>query len=176
MEVLDARSPGRYEGVEPEPRQGVRSGHIPGAINVPYYTLKDDMTGQLKPAPAILRVFERYNCWILFSCAVWMWILSSPIIITHHHHHHPSSSSSPIIIIITHHHHHHHHHFPSDCLSFFPLWLNSAGVDLSDKNRPIVSYCGSGITACTLLLGLHMIGHKNIVLYDGSWVEYVGFQ
>lgn len=34
--VLDARSPGRFNGTEPEPREGYESGHIPGSINIPY--------------------------------------------------------------------------------------------------------------------------------------------
>jgi thiosulfate/3-mercaptopyruvate sulfurtransferase len=38
-EILDARSPGRFRGAEPEPRPGLRSGHVPGARNVPYRDL-----------------------------------------------------------------------------------------------------------------------------------------
>jgi thiosulfate/3-mercaptopyruvate sulfurtransferase len=37
--LLDARSAGRFEGGEPEPRAGLRSGHIPGAKNLPYTSL-----------------------------------------------------------------------------------------------------------------------------------------
>ncbi|HAK63124.1 MAG TPA: 3-mercaptopyruvate sulfurtransferase [Alphaproteobacteria bacterium] len=38
-QVIDARGPGRFRGQEPEPRPGVRPGHIPGAINLPYTSL-----------------------------------------------------------------------------------------------------------------------------------------
>ncbi|MEZ5757197.1 MAG: 3-mercaptopyruvate sulfurtransferase [Emcibacteraceae bacterium] len=43
------------------------------------------------------------------------------------------------------------------------------GVDL---NKPIVTSCGSGITACVLLFALDQIGHKDGALYDGSWAEW----
>ena len=35
-QIADARSPGRFAGTEPEPRPGLRSGHIPGSVNIPY--------------------------------------------------------------------------------------------------------------------------------------------
>ena len=35
-QVVDARGPGRFAGSEAEPRQGVRSGHMPGSINIPF--------------------------------------------------------------------------------------------------------------------------------------------
>ena len=38
-QVLDARSAGRFAGTEPEPRAGLRAGHIPGSLNLPYETL-----------------------------------------------------------------------------------------------------------------------------------------
>lgn len=41
-EILDARSPGRFAGTEPEPRPGLRPGHIPGSKNVHYRTLLED--------------------------------------------------------------------------------------------------------------------------------------
>ncbi len=37
--IIDARAPGRFRGEEPEPRPGLRGGHIPGSINVPFKTL-----------------------------------------------------------------------------------------------------------------------------------------
>lgn len=46
-----------------------------------------------------------------------------------------------------------------------------AGVDLS---RPIVTSCGSGVTAAILTLGLEIIGHRASALYDGSWTEWGG--
>ncbi|HEX9954362.1 MAG TPA: 3-mercaptopyruvate sulfurtransferase [Allosphingosinicella sp.] len=44
-----------------------------------------------------------------------------------------------------------------------------AGVDL---DKPLVATCGSGITACVLLLGAHLLGKSDVQLYDGSWSEW----
>jgi thiosulfate/3-mercaptopyruvate sulfurtransferase len=45
----------------------------------------------------------------------------------------------------------------------------SAGVDL---DKPMVATCGSGITACVLLLAAHLLGKEDAQLYDGSWSEW----
>ena len=47
--------------------------------------------------------------------------------------------------------------------------FEEAGVDLS---KPLVTTCGSGITACVLLFGAHLLGKKDMKLYDGSWAEW----
>jgi thiosulfate/3-mercaptopyruvate sulfurtransferase len=47
--------------------------------------------------------------------------------------------------------------------------FEGAGVDLA---RPIVTSCGSGVTAGALAFALHLIGHKDVALYDGSWSEW----
>lgn len=47
--------------------------------------------------------------------------------------------------------------------------FRAAGVDM---NRPVVTSCGSGITACVLALGLHLLGHERVAVYDGSWAEW----
>ena len=44
-----------------------------------------------------------------------------------------------------------------------------AGVDL---DRPVVTTCGSGMTACILAFALHLIGKRDVALYDGSWSEW----
>jgi thiosulfate/3-mercaptopyruvate sulfurtransferase len=104
VQVLDARSPGRFAGTEPEPRPGLRGGHIPGSLNLPYDTLyRPD--GTLLPTAELRRRFAR------------------------------------------------------------------AGVDLG---RPVVSTCGSGVTACVLALALHRVGHGAAAVYDGSWSEWGG--
>lgn len=92
----------RFAGKAPEPRPGLRSGHIPGAHNLPYAKLiaKD---GTLRPAPEVERLFKQ------------------------------------------------------------------AGVDL---NKPVVTSCGSGITASVLALALSEIGHRRTSVYDGSWSEW----
>ncbi len=100
-QVADARSAGRFTGVDPEPRQGLRSGHMPGARNVPSSSLSDK--GYFKDISGLRRV------------------------------------------------------------------LDDAGVDLS---RPIVTSCGSGITAAVITLALESLGHKDNMLYDGSWSEW----
>lgn len=47
--------------------------------------------------------------------------------------------------------------------------FEQAGVDLA---KPIVTTCGSGMTACVLALGLELIGKHDVALYDGSWTEW----
>jgi thiosulfate/3-mercaptopyruvate sulfurtransferase len=56
-EIVDARAPERFAGTAPEPRPGVRSGHIPGSHNVPYGKLLN-LDGTMKSAPEIERLFE----------------------------------------------------------------------------------------------------------------------
>ncbi len=100
--LLDARPEKRFIGEAPEPRAGLRSGHMPGAASLPVSTLvKPDGTF---PTPDELRDgFE------------------------------------------------------------------AAGVDL---NAPIITTCGSGVTAAILTLALAELGHTDNALYDGSWAEW----
>lgn len=100
-QIADARSAGRFVGTDPEPRPGLRSGHMPGARSVPSSSLADK--GYLKDLNGLRHV------------------------------------------------------------------LDEAGVDLS---RPIVTSCGSGITAAVITLALESLGHKDNLLYDGSWSEW----
>ncbi|KAL8904133.1 MAG: hypothetical protein Q9171_007155 [Xanthocarpia ochracea] len=58
VQVLDARSKGRWTGSEPEPRPGLPSGHMPGSINVPVSELLDPKTGALLPGKELRRLFE----------------------------------------------------------------------------------------------------------------------
>jgi len=103
-QVLDARSRGRFYGTEPEPRQGLRAGHIPGSFNLPYDMLyRPD--GTLLPPEGLKEVFRE------------------------------------------------------------------AGLD---SRKPVATTCGSGVTASILALGLHVIGHKKVAVYDGSWTEWGG--
>ena len=46
-----------------------------------------------------------------------------------------------------------------------------AGIDLA---RPIVTTCGSGVTAAVLALGLYLLGRDDVAVYDGSWSEWGG--
>jgi thiosulfate/3-mercaptopyruvate sulfurtransferase len=104
VQVVDARSAGRFAGTEPEPRAGVRSGRIPGSLNLPYDGLfRPD--GSLLPAGDLRRRFE------------------------------------------------------------------DARVDFA---QPIVTTCGSGVSACVLALGLHLAGRPDVPVYDGSWTEWGG--
>lgn len=101
-EILDARGPGRFSGAEPEPRPGMRSGHIPGSKNVHYATLLNS-DGTMKDVAALRAVFD------------------------------------------------------------------AARVDLS---KPVITTCGSGVTAAIISLALERIGHRRHALYDGSWSEW----
>lgn len=101
FQVVDARSAARFRGEVPEPRPGVRSGHIPQSRNLPYGEVVAD--GVMKSPPEIRQAFER------------------------------------------------------------------AGVDL---DRPIVTSCGSGVTAAILTLALDQLDIRPAGLYDGSWSEW----
>jgi thiosulfate/3-mercaptopyruvate sulfurtransferase len=103
-QVLDARSRGRFAGTDPEPRPGLRGGHIPGSLNLPSDELySPDAT--LLPAPRLRLAFE------------------------------------------------------------------TAGLDLG---KPVVTSCGSGVTASVLALALHLVGQDRVAVYDGSWSEWGG--
>lgn len=101
VQVVDARSAERFSGKAPEPRAGLRSGHMPGAFNVPIDRLVKN--GSLA-APAHIEAA-----------------------------------------------------------------FTAAGVDL---DKPIITSCGSGVTAAILTLALESIGKKPQGLYDGSWSEW----
>ena len=47
--------------------------------------------------------------------------------------------------------------------------FREAGIDLE---KPVVTSCGSGITATVLAFGLHLLGHRDVAVYDGSWAEW----
>ncbi len=104
-EIIDARSAGRFAGTEPEPRDGLRSGHIPGSRNVHYLDLLN--------ADATMKT-------------------------------------------------------PDGTRDVF----HAAGVDLS---RPVITTCGSGVTAAILSLALERMGKTDHALYDGSWSEWGAF-
>ena len=103
VQIVDARAAGRFSGGEAEPRPGLRSGHIPGAKNLPVSELVDSQTGLMHGPEKLANLFEQ------------------------------------------------------------------AGLDLT---RPIVTSCGSGVTAAALTLALHILGRDDTGLYDGSWSEY----
>lgn len=101
-QLVDARAAARFRGEAPEPREGLRSGHVPGAMNVPFTELLNaDQT--MKSEDELRTIFE------------------------------------------------------------------GAGVDLT---KPVVTSCGSGVTACVLTLALARMGHSRNAVYDGSWVEW----
>lgn len=101
-QIVDARSAGRFAGTDPEPRPGVRSGHVPGSRNLPIARLVDG-EGRLLPPEQLRTVFR------------------------------------------------------------------DAGVDLQ---RPVMALCGSGLTACAIVLALETLGHREHAVYDGSWTEW----
>ncbi|MCM2293592.1 3-mercaptopyruvate sulfurtransferase [Allorhizobium sp. BGMRC 0089] len=100
-QIADARPAGRFTGEEPEPRPGMRSGHMPGARSVPISSLSEN--GRLKDLSTLRSLFTE------------------------------------------------------------------AGIDLT---RPVVTSCGSGVTAAAITLALESLGHHDNTLYDGSWSEW----
>src|SRR5262249_9217774 len=54
---------------------------------------------------------------------------------------------------------------PADALA---ARFEAAGID---RAKPVVASCGSGVSACVLALGLHLLGHRHVAIYDGSWSE-----
>ena len=103
VQVLDARAAPRFRGEAAEPRAGLRSGHMPGALNLPFPEVLAP-NGGLKDRDGLRAAFAE------------------------------------------------------------------AGIDL---DRPIVTTCGSGVTAAILSLALAELGHDSR-LYDGSWAEWGG--
>lgn len=58
IQIVDARATSRFEGLQPEPRPRLRSGHIPGSRNVPYTTLLDPKEGTLLPPAQLAEKFQ----------------------------------------------------------------------------------------------------------------------
>ncbi len=102
-QVLDARPAGRFAGTADEPRAGLKSGHIPGSLSLPFDEIVDPKDKTVLPAKALRAKLEK------------------------------------------------------------------AGIDLA---KPVVTTCGSGVTAAGLALALHLIGHRDVAVYDGSWSEW----
>ncbi|KAK3010141.1 hypothetical protein RJ639_011798 [Escallonia herrerae] len=99
---IDARSKPRFDGVAPEPRKGIRSGHVPGSKCVPFPQILDG-SQTLLSADELKKRFEH------------------------------------------------------------------EGISL---DSPVVTSCGTGVTACILALGLHRLGKNDVPVYDGSWTEW----
>jgi len=65
--VIDARSAGRFRGQEPEPRAGLRGGHMPNAVNIPYVDVLEN--GVISSKSKLQSIFERYkDKKMIFSC------------------------------------------------------------------------------------------------------------
>jgi thiosulfate/3-mercaptopyruvate sulfurtransferase len=100
-QVVDARAADRFRGDVPEPRAGLRGGHMPGSFNVPFGEVLKD--GRLAAPDTIASAFK------------------------------------------------------------------DAGVDL---DRPVVTSCGSGVTASILTFAIEALGKRPGRVYDGSWSEW----
>lgn len=65
--LIDARSEGRFKGLEPEPRAGLRGGHMPDAVNIPFTSVLEDQ--KMLSKPKLESIFEKYNNKkMIFSC------------------------------------------------------------------------------------------------------------
>ncbi|MED4126670.1 MULTISPECIES: sulfurtransferase [Shouchella] len=76
-------------------------------------------------------------------------------------------------------------HIPGAASLFWKQVLNEDGTwknkeqleqefkPLGDKNKEVIVYCGSGISACPLYLGLEQAGFTNVKLYPGSWSDWI---
>jgi thiosulfate/3-mercaptopyruvate sulfurtransferase len=102
-QVVDARPADRFHGDAPEPRPGLKSGHMPGSLNLPFVDIVDH--GRLKSPDALKEIFAEHK------------------------------------------------------------------IDLA---RPIITTCGSGVSAAILALAVEEAGGKVEGLYDGSWAEWGG--
>lgn len=102
-QVVDARASDRFRGEAPEPRPGLKSGHMPGAKNLPWDQIIEG--GRLKPPAALAAAFK------------------------------------------------------------------NAGVDLT---KPVLTTCGSGVSAAILSLALETAANRSAPVYDGSWAEWGG--
>lgn len=60
MQIIDARPPGRFNGTAPEPREGLSNGHMPGAINIPFGTLRT-ADSRFKPLSELRRYFQNID-------------------------------------------------------------------------------------------------------------------
>ena len=103
-QIIDCRSPERFAGEVPEPRPGLRGGHIPGSFNL-HYDLLLNADRTIRPDEQLRAAFK------------------------------------------------------------------DKGIDL---HKPIVTTCGSGVTAAILALALDKLGHHQTAVYDGSWSEWGG--
>jgi thiosulfate/3-mercaptopyruvate sulfurtransferase len=101
-QIVDARPSPRFCGSEPEPRPGLRCGHLPGSRNVPSQALINE-DGTLKSQAELSKIFA------------------------------------------------------------------DAGIDPA---LPVITTCGSGVTASILSLALAVLGQTNAAVYDGSWAEW----
>lgn len=98
--VIDARSRGRFDGKEPEPRPGLRSGHIPNSTSLPFTEVIEGY--RMKSNEELERILSNYNL----------------------------------------------------------------------EGKKLVFSCGSGLTACIILLAAHLTGYEDLTVYDGSWSEW----
>jgi thiosulfate/3-mercaptopyruvate sulfurtransferase len=58
QQIIDARAADRFNGLAPEPRAGLRAGHIPGSLNLPINSLLDKQTGKLKTEQELQKLFD----------------------------------------------------------------------------------------------------------------------
>ncbi|WMV16114.1 hypothetical protein MTR67_009499, partial [Solanum verrucosum] len=175
---IDARSKARFDGVAPEPRKGINSGHVPGSKCIPFpqslvtpnaalenWQLETAEDSQF-PEPKEMATHEGDNYedakTIIEGAGNaikgWAWENMDQLNEVLHKYY---QIMDPLKMLDG-----------SQTLLSREELEKKFGQEGISLDKPIVASCGTGVTACILVLGLHRLGKTDIPVYDGSWTEW----